>query len=183
MAANFYLVQLAESTSLKPLGANALIVCAESEAEAKDIAASKFSYDSDSAWQDATVSLMDPAADLTGLQMVVQVVRTAGVTSEFRYTAQTAETWDDMVTAIAVIMAAVTEYNGTINFGSATLRLAAANSLGAKVVHSWVEFNGVRITDMDPVIDATTTAGTKRDIVFDESLLKPSVISAVTVLE
>jgi hypothetical protein len=183
MAATFYLVQLAENTSVKPLDANALIVCAESEQEAKDIAASRFSYDSDTAWDDATVTELTGVSDLEGLVMVVQIVKVAGVTTEFRYTMNDTDTWDDAIDAMVALMAADSDLDDTSNEGSGVLRVAAADSMGDKTINSWVEYNDVRITDMDPTIDAVTTAGTKRDITFDDSLLRPNTLLAVRVVE
>lgn len=183
MAAKFYLVQLDESTAVKPLDANALIVCAETSDEAKDIAASRFTYDSDTAWQDATVTELTAATDLEGLRIVVQVVATAGVTTEFTYDIGTAETWDDAIDGVVAVMAANASFDDTSNEGSGVLRIAAADNMGAKTINSWVEYNGVRISDMDPVIDGVAVAATKRDITFDDSLLKPLAITAVRVVE
>ncbi len=161
-------------------GISAVLVTAQTQEAAIDIAAAEHSYIPRSVWNDADVAAAAAGLpDIAGVELVVQVRKIATVTTEFRYIALADEVWDDAITKMAAIMALDASLDGTTNAGDGVLRIAASDNMGAKTILAWCEINGKRIVAMDPAIDIITSAGTKRDIAYDTEKIKGYVLSVV----
>lgn len=179
MAATFYKVTIADNVAtVRPEGTTSMIVCAESEQDAKDIAASYYTSDHDAVWDAATVTELPAATDLEGLRTVIGIRFTSTVTTEFSYTADETDDWDDVIDELVTLLDAHASIANVTNEGSGVLRIGAADNLGAKVMVARVEYNSKAITGLAPVVDAVTTAGTKRDFTFDTALIRPVVFAA-----
>lgn len=174
-----YIVNLPQVTQ----GVSTVITAAQTEEAAIDSAASGYSFIPRSAWNDAEA--VDSAADvdLEGLTMVVQLRKNSSrdITTEFRYTATISDSWDDMVIAMAALMAADSDLTQTTNQGNGDLRIDGNDQMGAKYIDAWVEVNGKRIAHLDPTIDAVGGAHIDRNIYFNTAKIKPYVISIVRV--
>lgn len=96
-------------------GVNAILVVAEDAADAKAMAKTQFSGDSNAAWESATATAIVVATDMEGWRLRVQVLAPAGgtVEADVTYTGIGSDVLDDMGTAVAILL------NATANIANA----------------------------------------------------------------
>lgn len=170
-------------------GADTVVVMADSAAHALDLLKSHYPNVPAAIW----VALSAPsaeagAASYNGFKTTIVVTpaatgRTAvsGKAYTFSYTSATAQTADQVATALAAVMAASEPFSGTINAGAGVITLAAVDAVGDAVVTARVEYvadmaaydavinpnalnNVASITKLAPTVQAVQAHGATRTV-------------------
>jgi hypothetical protein len=129
-------------------GADTVVIMADSAANALALLRSHYPNVPLGIWSALTPPSAEAgSASYNGYKTTVTVTpiatgRTAvsGRTYTFSYTSATAQTADQVATALAAVMAASEPFSGTTNAGSGVITLAAVDEVGDAVVTAKVEY-------------------------------------------
>lgn len=132
-----YLLKLSSNAQFSlPDGANAAVVFANSEADARSIAEAQYTGDSNTAWEEAAITEIVEGADLEGFRLRVAVLDSSPVV-DVMVTGGSGDTIDDIGDAMVVALNETSVIAGAAYAGSTqilTIADGATDGLGDKKV-------------------------------------------------